>query len=354
MSRSKLIPMFVAFSKEALRNKMELFFILFFPLIFLILFGTLFQGSDSFDRISVGLYQSSETKVKRTIEEIGAWRVSEYQSQAELVSAVQKSKVSLGISFDGKTLIYSYKEGDPKLQGLVSMAQMSISTAIEKQANEINPVFVIEHIPEIAGKVKASNIDYIMSGVIAISILSAGLFSVIGVFGRYRKSGVLKRFKTIPLKPLTFIFGCTLSRLLQSFLSVLFIMVVGKLLFGLSFQINWILFVVAVISSTLGMMAVGLILTLLFRNPETASSIANILIMTMYFLAGVLFPIAFLPGYLKALSAFLPVKYVVILLRHAMGIELIPLTNFALICAVLLVSGVVLLYITGRELLKTD
>ncbi|MDD3461088.1 MAG: ABC transporter permease, partial [Mesotoga sp.] len=209
-------------------------------------------------------------------------------------------------------------------------------------------------IPETAGRVRATNADYTMSGVVAISLLSAGMFSVISVFGRYRKRGVLDRFKITPLKPMTFILGSTLTRFLVSLVSILLIMIVSRLLFKTTFQTDWLLFLISIISSTLGMMALGLFLTLIFRNPETAETAASILMVIMVFLAGIYFPLSFLPDYLRIVSAFLPVKYVAELMRHSLGIELVSTAYFVTTNVVLSFSGVLLLYFTGKRYLRAS
>lgn len=352
MSRSKLRPLFMAFAKEAFRNKIEVFFTLFFPLLFLILFGFFFSGSDGFNKPGLGLFQSGEFDIKPIIEETGAWYLVMFDSEEGLQAAVEKGEVLLGVSFDGKNMKYSYQEGDLSQRSTITMAQSSLTAAVEKRLNNARSIITLQKVPETAGRVTATNADYTMSGVIAISLLSAGMFSVISVFGRYRKRGVLKRFKITPVKPLTFVFGSTLTRFMVSFISILLILVASTVLFKTTFDVNWPLFIISIISSTLGMMALGLFLTLIFKNPETADTAASILMVIMIFLAGIYFPIAFLPNYLRVVSSMLPVKYVAELIRHSLGIEVIPLINFIILNVALSLSGILLLYFTGRRYLK--
>ena len=354
MSKSKLKPMFIAFAKEAFRNKLEVFFTLFFPMLFLILFGFFFSGSGGYSKSKLGLFQSGTMDIKPIIEESGAWSVTIYETRDKLLEAVSGGEVLLGVTFDGTGIEYSYREGDLSQRSTITMAQSSISAAVEKKINDAKTVIVLEKIPETAGRTTATDADYTMSGVIAISILSAGMFSVISVFGRYRKRGVLKRFKITPVKPMTFILGSTLTRFLVSFVSILLIILVSKLLFKTTFQIDWPIFLISVISSTLGMMALGLFLTLIFKNPETADSAASILMVIMIFLAGIYFPLAFLPDYLRVVSMFMPVKYVGELMRHSLGIELLSNLDFVVINLVLSLCGIALLYFTGRRYLKAS
>ncbi len=354
MSRNKLKAVFIAFAKEAFRNKLEIFFTLFFPMIFLLLFGFFFGGSSDYQKPSVGLYQTGSYDISPVIEDTGAWSLSLFDDETSLEEKIKSGDILLGVTFDGEKISYLYREGDVGQLSTIEMARASISAAIEKKINNVKSLIVVENIPETAGRVRATDADYTMSGVVAISLLSAGMFSVISVFGRYRKRGVLDRFKITPLKPMTFILGSTLTRFLVSLVSILLIMIVSRLLFRTTFQTDWLLFLISIISSTLGMMALGLFLTLIFRNPETAETAASILMVIMVFLAGIYFPLSFLPDYLRIVSAFLPVKYVAELMRHSLGIELVSTAYFVTTNVVLSFSGVLLLYFTGKRYLRAS
>jgi ABC-2 type transport system permease protein len=354
MSRNKLKAVFIAFAKEAFRNKLEVFFTLFFPMIFLLLFGFFFGGSSDYQKTSVGLYQTGTYDISPVIEDTGAWSLSLFDDETSLEEKIKSGDILLGVTFDGEKISYLYREGDVGQLSTIEMARASISAAVEKKINNVKSLIVVENIPETAGRVRATDADYTMSGVVAISLLSAGMFSVISLFGRYRKRGVLDRFKITPLKPMTFILGSTLTRFLVSLVSILLIMIVSRLLFRTTFQTDWLLFLISIISSTLGMMALGLFLTLIFRNPETAETAASILMVIMVFLAGIYFPLSFLPDYLRIVSAFLPVKYVAELMRHSLGIELVSTAYFVTTNVVLSFSGVLLLYFTGKRYLRAS
>ncbi len=354
MSSSKFSALVVATARESLRNKVELFFNLFFPLLFLLIFGTLYKDSDDYRKTFLGLYQSGGADVEQIIQDTGVWEVLVYHSEQELISAIKEGKTSIGLSYDGRTASYHYREGDLRQQSKLLLAQLSITAALEKQANKVQPVFVLSQTPVTAGKVMATGLDYIFAGILSISILSVGMMSVVGMFSRYRKSGVLKRLQITPLHPVSFILGSTFSRMIQSFITIFLILLASIFLLKASFEVNWLLFLITIFCSTLGMMALGLLLTLLFKNPETANSTAGILMFVMYFLAGIFFPLSLLPGYMRIFSSLLPLKYVSMLVRHSLGVETIPGAQFALISVSLALAGFVMLYLTGRKFLRSE
>ncbi len=111
-----------------------------------------------------------------------------------------------------------------------------------------------------------------------------------------------------PINPFNFVIGSTLTRFLISFLSVLIIMFSNNLIFHSQFDVYWPAFIVTVISSTRDDGS-WCLLVIIFKSSGAAES-AGVLMVFMVFLAGVYFPVSFLPKYLQYISAVLPIKYV--------------------------------------------
>ena len=352
MSSSPFIALARATFRESLRNKAEIFFNLFFPLLFVFIFGNLQRDMGDYRKTWLGVCQSGGQQIEAVIAQSGAWELKRYATPDALREAIHKGDIRLGVGYDGQIARFYYKEGDLATQSKLKLAQLSITAALEKQANQVRPLLTVSRVEEKAGKIMASQMDYTLAGIISVAILAVGLMSVVTMFGRYRKSGVLSQLKTAPLKPLSFVMGVTFSRIILSFISLLLILAASMLVLKAAFEVNWLLLSVTMVSSTLGMMAVGLLLTLFFRNPETANTTAAILMFLMHFLAGVFFPVALLPGYLKAISSLLPLKYVSILVRHSLGIELVPVPQFVLLCCCLAGGGMLMLWLAGRKFLR--
>lgn len=354
MRRSPFISLVVASFRESMRNKGEIFFILFFPLLFVFIFGNLQRDNDNYRKTWLGFCQSAGVDVADVISQSGAWELKRYDTPAAIRAAIQKGDIRLGLSYDGNRARYFYKEGDLATQSKLRLARLSITAALERHSNQVRPLLTISRHQTSAGKMKASGLDYTLAGIISIGILSVGLMSVVTMFGRYRKSGVLNQLRMAPLKPVSFVMGITLSRMVLSVFSLLIILGCSLLFLRASFEVDWLLLFITLISSTLGMMALGLLLVLIFRNPETANTTAAILMFGMHFLAGIFFPTAMLPDYMKAISTLLPLKYVATLVRHSLGIELIAPHLFILLSSCLALGGILMLWLAGRKLLGAE
>ncbi len=352
------VSLIKSFARESLRNKIELFFTLFFPLVFLVIFGLFFGGDAGFTIApeKVGLLFETE-RLDNLFEELKSmelWELTLFEDSESMAEAVAANSILVGVSVSEDRLEFFSPDGDPGRMSRSEMTRAAVSSAIEATVNEVREVVSLEMKPLTAGLYVASGIDYIIAGVVAISILSAGMFSVITVFGRYRKTGVLRRVKVTPVKPTVFILGSTAVRFMMGFLAVIILILAARIMFGVGFQMNWGIFVLSVSVSILGMMALGMLLVLLFKQPENAENAASILMMLMMFLSGVYFPVIFLPGWLQILARFLPVTYVARLVRFASGIETMSLSSFLAISTTFAAAGIVLLSVVGRGLMRAE
>ncbi|MFO7881632.1 MAG: ABC transporter permease [Kosmotogaceae bacterium] len=345
-----------AFTKETFRNKVEVFFTFFFPLIFLIMFGTFFGGSEKLSNISAGIYiDKGVENVSLDILKSDGTDLLSYQEKNELYKDVEEGTVDTGIIVELEEIIFIYKEGDISKTSTIKLLQNTYKTQIEEAFNHVNKIVeVSNHAVSLGESESVSQSDFIMAGVIAISILSSGLFSVISIFGYYKEKGVLKRIIATPIRPMSFVMGATLSRLLMSFLTAFLMLGVNRFLFRSNFSIKWMPFLLTIVCSTLGMMSLGLILVMIFTKARTADSVATALFVVMLFFSGVYFSLDLLPRVFQYIAMFMPVKYVAELMRFVTGVENISWNYFFSVNAVLFISGIILIQISASRFLRPD
>ena len=123
--------------------------------------------------------------------------------------------------------------------------------------------------------------------------------------------------------------------------------------FNAQLQINWIMFTLVVLTSTIAMMGFGIFLLLIFKKPENAETAGSILMTFMMFISGIFFPENMLPEFFKVVGYFLPLKYTGILIRYSSGIADISFGLFVLINAVFVILGLMLVALTAKKFLST-
>ena len=337
---------------DSARNRLEMFFSILFPVVFLIIFGFVF-GSTSESARTVGVALLDEDVVKE-LEGVGKWRFKFFSDREALVSAIQKGELSIGLSMNASDMELLYNERNTNVLGEVKMLQIVVKNLLEKKLNNARSYFTIlrmEHSP--SGK-QITTFEYILTGVIAISVLSNGMFSMITVFGSYRKKGVLRRMILTPVKPLKIVSAVALVRILMSFASLTMTLILARLFFNANIPFDWFRLVSTLVFSTLGMMALGLLLAAIFKQPQAASNVASLLNTIMVFFAGVYFPVQWMPSYVRWLAYVLPVKYVADLVRASAGYILLDGRIFWGINVFFLVLGLAMLTVAANLFLKSE
>jgi len=337
---------------DSARNRLEMFFSILFPVVFLIIFGFVF-GSTSESARTVGIAQLNEDVLKE-LEGVGKWRFKFFSDREALVSAIQKGELSIGLSMNGSNVELFYSERNTNVLGEVKMLQIVVKNLLEKKLNNARSYFTVsrmEHSP--SGK-KITTFEYILTGVIAISVLSNGMFSMITVFGNYRKRGALRRIILTPVKPVKIVSAVAFVRVLMSFLSLFMTLFLARLFFNAGIPFNWFKLILTLVFSTLGMMALGLLLTAIFKQPQTASNVASLLNTIMMFFAGVYFPVHWMPSYVRWLAYVLPVKYVADLVRASAGFQLMNSHIFWGINVLFLICGLTMLTVAANLFLKSE
>ncbi|GAB6189393.1 ABC transporter permease [Marinitoga arctica] len=337
-------------TKEAFRNKSELFFTLFFPLMFLIMFGFIFVDQNDDSIMSIAIY----TDDKKIVEELSkVYEIKKIYEKDKVSKNIKNGNYDIGIIIDGNKIELYYDETVLNNIALIQGLELNLKKIILNKDNNFEYIKINEKNVNLTS-IKAHYIDYLLTGVIAISLLSNGMFSVITVFGRYKRLNVLNRFILIPIKPYTFIIGLTLTRIILGFFSLVLLIIVSMIIFNLSIVINWPMYILLSFTSTIGMMGFGLLFLFLFKKSDTAQNAATIFFSLMMFFSGIYFPIEFLPKLFKNISYILPIKYIVDSFRYISGINIMSFGTFVLINLTMFLCGSILLYIASKNFLSPE
>ncbi|PNR94859.1 ABC transporter permease [Petrotoga sp. 9PWA.NaAc.5.4] len=352
VKNKRMYSLFTIFYKETFRNWMELFFTLLLPILLLLLFGTIFGTESSQNyKYTVGISGNIDNRLIELIP----YNVHIFEEKLLVSKALEEGKIDIGLFLaENNEITFIQKESEITNQSLIFL-KLELQNIIKKYLSGVNEDYIkIDFIRTSTGQYEENPLDYILTGVIALSLLSGGMFSMIIVFGRYKKLGLIKKLKTSPMKPLEFTLSASSTKLILNFISLIIIIILARFAFNLRFDFNWVYLILVFVSSSIGMMGFGVLLLLLFKEPSVTSEVASLLYVAMTFFAGVYFPIEFLPISVRWISNFLPVKYVVDSVRFSAGIEQITFNNFLTINIILFTSGILLLFFSSKFFLQGE
>jgi ABC-2 type transport system permease protein len=330
-----------------LRDRMAVFFTFLFPLVFILIFGFLMGDIDETDaRLGVAEV-STEALDPALLESAGPSEIREFSSRDELESAIRDRDVEFGLVWDGKSLEFLYHPN--RLQENYAFQQMAagIADAVNLRAQNLHPVLPVDE-RHVGTEASTRWFNQMVPGIIAFSILSAGLFAVSGHLTGMKERHTLDRLLVTPMVPVALLAAIATVRLVVVYVSTLVTLAASIAIFRLAFSIDWLAYTLLVTCATVGTMGLGTVIALLVRRPSSAGNVANILAMVMMFLSGIYFPVEFMPRFLQALSLALPLRHLADAMRFATGVSDMSPLRFWLIVLSFLAAGVLLFPILAR------
>jgi ABC-2 type transport system permease protein len=123
-----------------------------------------------------------------------------------------------------------------------------------------------------------------------------------------RELGILKRIRSTPLPPATYLVAVLTSIMLVFALQAVSLFALGKVLKSTPWPQNAVSLVLALALGAAVFAALGLALTGFIRSLEGSSAIVNVIVLPMAFLSGSFGPTRHYPQALRAIGAVLPLK----------------------------------------------
>jgi ABC-2 type transport system permease protein len=308
------------------RNSQAFFFTLVFPLILIGLLGLI--GFDRAPQFDVGLVvQNPNPETNQLVEQIKTFptfKISQGTLEDELAALADDNRsVVLEIpsdllsqSFIPRTIKAHINEGQQsQAQTTISVLNQVIDKAILTRAG-------VPHIITVEQQVVDSHdlkyIDFLLPGIVAMSIMQMSVFSVAFVFVQAKEKGILKRLFATPMKPSQFLTANVITRLIVSVVQAAILIAVGVLLLNAHVLGSYLLVLLIIILGVLMFLGLGFIISGIAKTFDSVPVFANLVVFPMLFLGGVFFPIDNMPNWLQNIAKFLPLTFFSNALREVM------------------------------------
>jgi ABC-2 type transport system permease protein len=318
----------IAALKGFTRSRQALFFTLFMPFMIMLIFG--YIGFDKPTQIDVGLVMHTPTaqtaqfidQLKQfstfaihqgTIEEE---RIQLDKGERAVILDVPDNAIPAGPK-EASTPITVYTNAGKagEAQAVVSILNQSISQMTLAQAN-VQPIVSLK--TESINVHNLRYIEFLLPGLIALSVMQMSVFSVAFLFTQYKEKGVLKRILATPMKPFQFVAANAITRLIVSVVQAFIFIIAGLVLFHAHVVGSYWLLLLCVILGALMFLGLGFSISGLAKTVDSVPAIANLVVFPMLFLGGTFFSIDNMPAWLRAVAQFLPLTYFSTALREVM------------------------------------
>lgn len=326
--------------RSFLRDKTGLFWSMFFPIFFIMLFGSIFDKSDKGEGIKfkIGMVVEDESGAAKQIAE-GLRKVPVFTitdgTLDEEKKALQKGDIRTIIVIPkglGETLLAG-DTADIKLltdpnanpsqiqttQMVAGIAQQVIGEIDQGISHRKKMIQAKQETIESGADAtkKPRTIDLLIPGILAMTITQLGLFSAIPIINM-REKGIMKRLRATPLTRTALVGAHITQRLVIGVVQTFIIVLLGVVMFHFRVVGSWLALLGIVMLGVLAFVCIGAIISSIAKTQESGTSLVQLINLPMMFLSGIFFPVDILPSFLAPFVKALPTTYLADGLRSIM------------------------------------
>ena len=338
----------IASLRMTLRNRTNIFWSLFFPLVIMLIFG-LFNTNVGKTNINVDIISNKSTssiasEYKNIFTKIKGVSLINNNNISIARNKVKNGKIDLLIMFTSKHVnsvctgkemcplsgstnrsiialpipryfvnvtFYSNKNDQtyPYIRLLISNIKNQVLT---KELGSNSPITFSEK--NISGQ-GLSYIIFLTPGIVALAIMQGVLFAVVTILISYRDLEILRRISVTPFRKSEFIVSLSITRLAFAIVQAAILIAVAKLVYNISPIGSFVDLALVIIVGALMFIMLALIISSVANKVETAMPITNVITLPMMFLSGLFFPISTLPSWLSDISKYFPLTYLINAIR---------------------------------------
>ena len=306
----------VASIKMWTRDRAALFWNFALPIIFMSVLGVFNFGS--FGTVNLGVVDHADNDASRgliedlrEIEALRVWQAGTIQREKQALMDGDRELLlvlpaGFGASLGAGEVEVLYNEGRPRE---VQVGQAIVREALNQLTITMAGVRPFRVSSEPITSRSFSYIDFLLPGIVAMSVMQLGLFSVSFGFIYMRKQGILRRLWATPVHPGSFLFAQVVTRLLVSLVQTM--LLIGTAVFFFDAEVVGNIGAMLLLALIGGgvFLSMGFVIAGWAKSENVAAPLANLIAMPMMFLSGVFFGREFMPDVLQSITAYLPLTY---------------------------------------------
>jgi len=300
----------VAIMRGFVRDRSAVFFAIIFPLMFLVLFGGLFNSQDvsRIDLIEVGsvpLIDDLPKDARAAFE--ATFEITRSDDLAEAIDQVRKGDADVAIEQQGDTLVAHYTQTEQVKAAVTQGTLRAFVDGANVAATGSPPRYDLQ--AEQVEDDSLSTIQFVTPGLLGWAVAMSAAFGAAATLQGWRQSKLMRRLQLAPVSTSTVVGARVAVTLVVSMCQLAIFLGVASLLFDLRLTGSWWMAIPLVAMGTLCFMALGLLAGALAKTTEGAVNMANFFVLPMAFLSGSFFPLDAAPAWLQRVSDILPLKH---------------------------------------------
>lgn len=316
---------FLALTKASLkmyyRNKGAIFFSLLLPVALMSIFGFLSKGGGNSLQVALTNHAKSPIAIGlvETLKSVEAFHVSE-TTEEEAARDLGKGNIDLQVVIPenfgmvendkpvpGSLRTY-FNKAKPQSGRIANMIIVQIVSGIDKKISNTPTLYEVK-----SEGVVTNNLgffDFILPGLLSMTIMQLGIFGVAFSFVAMKASGALKRLQATPVHPIYFVTAQAVVRMLVSLATVTLLIVLGTYLFDFHMLGSYLTFGLVAALGILIFLGIGFAIAGWAKDETQVAPVANLIQLPLLLLSGIFFPRDGFPAWLRSITDYFPLTYV--------------------------------------------
>jgi ABC-2 type transport system permease protein len=331
------------------RDRLRLVTFIIMPIFMMVMMGYVFPSENALKNATLGIVNLDRgpmgAQIASAFNQPGPsqggkpFEITYLATEAEAVEQIKRQELSGAIIIPANfsTTITGGKQGtitiitdqsNPQisaiLEGVLDKLMSRISTQLGAKAvaslapgvadpEAIVQPFVVESQGVVPGK--PNYFEFMAPGLMAMVIMMAAMIGLAGSISRERELGTLDGILSAPVSRLSIVVGKSFAQGVRGLLQAVITLILAMLLFGVVIHGSLGVLVLLLILTVFSFIGIGIMISAIAREQETAMTIMMTLMFPMIFLSGALFPIQQMPIAMQWISKVIPLTYAVEALR---------------------------------------
>jgi ABC-2 type transport system permease protein len=303
-ARTQLTTLTRAMLRGFLRDRTALFFTFFFPLMFLIVFGLIFNSAGA-SKTTIAVVGSGPIVRSLPAQAVDA---KVYPNADAALAAVRSGTVPAAVIEQGNSVTLRYAASDQVKAATVQGLVRAVVDSANVEATGRPPRFRLTSEQVEDNQLKP--IQYLTPGILSWGVATSAAFGAALTLVSWRRKQLLRRVRLSPA-PVWTVVGARVgvSLVVAGVQALVFVGLALTPPFGLKLSGQWWLAIFLLAAGTLAFLSIGLFVGAIAKTEEAASAIANFIVLPMAFLSGTFFDITAAPAWLQDVSRVLPLRW---------------------------------------------
>lgn len=265
-----------------------------------------FTSSEYFDVIE---HPASEAEIRDLLDR-NRIQVAVVIPEGTQDALTQGRLAPLGIIVDGSNSQVSAVAG-----GYASQLVATINSARLAQLGALGAGPGVDAQVRVVFNPTMNSINSMIPGLIAVIAMISLLIVMSQAVVKERESGTLEQMFVTPIRVGEYIIGKITPYILMALIQIALVAVVGIGWFKVPFYGNIWVVLVGMFLFLMTSIGMGLLVSLMASTRQQAQQVMMFMMMPFMILSGFIFPIDSMPGWLQAISAMIPLTYILEVLR---------------------------------------